>query len=32
VKAQIRAAEKGGAKGWLLWNAAVQYTDAALNS
>jgi hypothetical protein len=32
VKAQIRAAEKGGAKGWLLWNAAVEYTDAALNS
>ncbi len=32
VKAQIRAAEKGGAKGWLLWNAAVQYSSAALNS
>jgi hypothetical protein len=30
VRAQIRAAEKGGAKGWLLWNAAVQYTDEAL--
>ena len=30
VRAQIRAAERGGAKGWLLWNAAVQYTDAAL--
>jgi len=30
VIAQINAAERGGAKGWLLWNADVQYHDGAL--
>jgi hypothetical protein len=32
VIAQINAAERGGAKGWLLWNADVVYHDGALNS
>jgi hypothetical protein len=31
VVAQINAAERGGAKGWLLWNADVQYHDDALD-
>jgi hypothetical protein len=30
VVAQINAAERGGAKGWLLWNADVEYHDGAL--
>lgn len=30
VKQQIRAAEDAGASGWLLWNPANVYTDAAL--
>jgi hypothetical protein len=30
VVAQINAAERGGATGWLLWNANVQYHDGAL--
>jgi len=30
VKAQIRAAEDAGASGWLLWNPANIYTEAAL--
>jgi hypothetical protein len=30
VVAQINAAERGGAKGWLLWNADVVYHDGAL--
>jgi len=29
VRAQIRAAERGGASGWLLWNAGVEYTEKA---
>ena len=29
VRAQIKAAERGGARGWLLWNAGVRYTEAA---
>jgi hypothetical protein len=29
VRAQIRAAERGGASGWLLWNAGNVYTRAA---
>ena len=32
VLAQIRAAERGGASGWLLWNAESLYTDAALTT
>ena len=32
VIAQINAAERGGAKGWLLWNADVVYHDGALAS
>jgi hypothetical protein len=31
VVAQINAAERGGAKGWLLWNANVVYHNDALN-
>jgi hypothetical protein len=30
VVAQINAAERGGAKGWLLWNANVTYHEGAL--
>ncbi len=30
VRAQIDAAERLGVKEWLLWNAAVRYTDEAL--
>jgi hypothetical protein len=32
VVAQINAAERGGAKGWLLWNPYVVYHDGALAS
>ncbi len=30
VRAQMEAAEDGGASGWLLWNAANRYTESAL--
>lgn len=30
VRAQIRAAEEGGAEGWMLWNARNVYTEEAL--
>jgi len=30
VRAQMRAAADGGASGWLIWNAANNYTESAL--
>ena len=30
VEAQMRAAEDAGLKGWLLWNAAGEYTTQVL--
>jgi hypothetical protein len=30
VKVQIKAAEDGGASGWLLWNPSNIYTEGAL--
>ena len=32
VRAQIDASMEGGASGWILWNAANRYTEAALES
>jgi hypothetical protein len=32
VKAQIKAAEEQGFNEWILWNAAVNYTEGALRS
>ena len=32
VKAQVRAAVEGGAKGWLLWNPLSQYTPSGVDA